>query len=308
MLDPDQYPAPEDFDLDAALGLIRRAMPGLALNDPRVLGNGFDNIALLVGGMIFRFPRSLAGEARLRKEAGFLALIRPRIDMVLPDLVLHEDPSVFSCHRFIPGEVFTPDKYLTLSEIKREQMAEQLAVLYAQLHAIPVAEVQSAGAVRVDDFCDTEKMLVTLETVLTADECRWAQQVVAAWRNLPPDPLGNVFGWFDGHGWNMAIDFDRGQINGVFDFADAGLGSVHNDLMHNNLMHPDLTERIIRRYNARTGQQVDPQRIALISSMHRLSDMAESHDHPVFGELTYYLLRRWRKHPQATSAPMTFPQ
>lgn len=299
MLDPDQYPAPVDFDLDATLNAIRAAMPGLALDDPRVLGNGFDNIALLAGGMIFRFPRSAAGEARLRKEADFLALIRPRVDMILPDLVVHEGPTVFSCHHFIPGEVFTPDRYLALTESKRDQMAEELAVLYAQLHAIPVAEAKAVGASRVDNFCEAKEVLASLKTLLTADELQWAQQVVTAWQNLPSDPLGDVFGWFDGHGWNMAIDFDNGHINGVFDFADAGFGAVHYDLMHNNLMHPDLTERIVRHYSAITAQQVDPHRIAILSSMHRLSDMAESYDDPMFGELTTFLLREWRKHPQS---------
>lgn len=299
MLDPDQYPAPADFDVTIALNAIRAVMPDLSADNPRVLGNGFDNVAILADGMIFRFPRSANGERRLRKEAGFLALIRPRVEMALPELTVHDGPPVFSSHPFIPGEVFTPDKYLDLTDAKRGQMAEELATLYAQLHDFSIEKAQSAGAVRVDDFREAEEVLTTLEPVLTSDEWQWAQRVVAEWIALPPDPLGDVFSWFDGHGWNMAIDFEAGHINGVFDFADAGLGAVHNDLMHTNLMHPDLTARVIRGYNAITGRQVDPQRIAIITNMHRLSDMTESHDDPEFGALTYHLLREWRKHPQS---------
>ena len=44
---------------------------------------------------------------------------------------------------------------------------------------------------------------------------------------MPPDPLGTVYGFFDGHGWNMAFDHARGRLNGIFDFGDSGFGPLH---------------------------------------------------------------------------------
>lgn len=299
MLDPSHYKPPEGFDFDAALRVIGAENPELDLSDMRVLGNGFDNVALSAAGHIFRFPRNPEGRKRLRGEVELLRLIRSHVDMAVPDLQFYGGPPAFSCHREIPGEVFLVEKYLALSDADRDRMAEQLAELYAQLHEIPVMEARAAGAGHVEGFLALPEMQTRLKQLLSEQDWHWAERVFSLWQDLPPDPLGEVFGWFDGHGWNMAIDPKTGHINGVFDFADSGIGPVHDELMETNLLHPDLTARVNHRYSRLTGRDVDPQRIAVLTSMHRLSDLAKSHDHPIFGELTWELFRVWLKQPES---------
>ena len=74
---------------------------------------------------------------------------------------------------------------------------------------------------------------------------------------LPPDPLGEVFGQFDGHGWNMAFDHAAGWLNGIYDFGDAGIGVRHRDFIYCGLTSLDLMARVVLAYGAATGLAVD---------------------------------------------------
>jgi Ser/Thr protein kinase RdoA (MazF antagonist) len=97
---------------------------------------------------------------------------------------------------------------------------------------------------------------------------------------LPPDPHGTTYGFFDGHGWNMAFDHAQGRLNGVYDFADSGLGPLHQDFIYSNFISPDLTGRIVTAYEALTGRRLDRRRITVLTGFHRLSELAALADRP----------------------------
>src|SRR5690606_2345867 len=97
-------------------------------------------------------------------------------------------------------------------------------------------------------------------------------------RDLDPDPYGTIYGFFDGHGWNMAFDHAAGRLNGVYDFADSGLGPLHQDFLYSNLISADLTARIITAYERETGRHIDRDRVDLLTGTHRLWELAmEAH-------------------------------
>lgn len=88
--------------------------------------------------------------------------------------------------------------------------------------------------------------------------------------------LAAIDGYFDGHGWNIAFDHATGTLNGVFDFADSGFGARHQDLSYSNWISPDLTLRIIARYEQLTGQAIDRDRVMLYSAVLRLVEFAQA--------------------------------
>ena len=94
---------------------------------------------------------------------------------------------------------------------------------------------------------------------------------------IPPAITGDelVYGYFDGHGWNMAFDHETGMLNGVFDFADSGFGSRHRDLSYSNWISADLTLRIIDRYEELARVKVNRDLVMLYSSALRLAELAE---------------------------------
>jgi aminoglycoside phosphotransferase len=235
-----------------------------------VLGEGWDSVALDVAGeWIFKFPRSADAEASLLREAGFLDAIAGRVRMNVPQLIVHDrGDRPFSQHRKIAGEHLLAEGYRKLTEEHRDRLARQLAELYVDLHAIPIGVMVEAGAEPVDAFPSPEWIEERLGR-LPAHLQAYGRDVIARWREEIARPADLVFGQFDGHGWNMAFDHASGTLNGVFDFADAGIGERHRDFALPNLIDPDLTGRVIAHYADLTGIAIDPARVDLNTAVQR---------------------------------------
>lgn len=255
---------------------IVRVFPGLAGSPFGLAAAGWDSDAVEVDGrLMFKFPRHRRAATALRREAALLAVIRPSITMAVPLLRLHEGPPLFSSHEKLRGGHLLAADYAELSEPARQRLGEELARFYAELHGLgrdvmaaagagPIAAWQTPAAIRA-------KALPLLPPVLRPV----AKDVLDAFECMPPDPGGQIYGFFDGHGWNMAFDHARGRLNGIYDFADSGLGPLHQEFIYSNFVSSDLTDRIVAGYQRRTGRLLDRRRIALLTGVHRLSELAE---------------------------------
>lgn len=268
-------------DVAPLLARIGQVAPELAGQPYEVLGEGWDSVALDIAGQwIFKFPRSAWAEGALLREAGFLKAILPRVRMRLPELVLHEvDGAPFSQHRKIPGAHLLAADYKKLDEGRRDPLARQLAGLHADLHAIPPSDMESAGAGAVEAL-PTPEWIEERIGRLPPHLLIYARNTVARWREERARVPDLVFGQFDGHGWNMAFDHDAGVLNGVYDFADAGVGERHRDFSSTNWIDPDLTERIIVHYSALTGIAIDHRRVDLYTAVLRLWEHLGEDDIP----------------------------
>lgn len=263
----------EPEDIETYRGAIRAVRPDLA-DRPLVLHTrGWDSNAVEAGDTIFKFPKQAEAIPRLRREAAFLALIRPRVQLAVPDMRLHESPMLFSEHRMIPGTIIETAGYDVLSERQKQAMAETLAAFYAALHTIPVADAIAAGAEPKHGWPAAAEVLPALRARLPAAVCAFAERAFAAYDALPAEE--EIFGYFDGHGWNMAFDHARGVLNGVYDFADAAIGPLSREFTYPALTSTDLAERIIPRYETLTGKTVDRRAVAIRLSVQNFSELAE---------------------------------
>lgn len=258
----------------AAIAAVR---PDLS-RAPMVLHTrGWDSNAVEAGDIIFKFPKHADAPARLRREAKFLALIAPRVPLAVPRMILHESPTLFSEHVMIPGDIIETADYDVLSDAQKEGMAEALAAFYAALHTIPVSEAVAAGAEPKPEWPDAAAVLPVLHARLPAPVHEFAERVFAAYLELPHEDT--IFGYFDGHGWNMAFDHQRGVLNGVYDFADAAIGPRTREFTYSSLTSTDLTERLIAAYEAETGIAIDRRAVAIRMSVQNFSELAELEEH-----------------------------
>ncbi|WEK03048.1 MAG: aminoglycoside phosphotransferase family protein [Candidatus Devosia phytovorans] len=264
------------FDLDTLKAIIVARFPELAGSTFTLLSEGWDSVAVDVDDrLIFKFPRDpLAAEA-LRRESSILGVVGPAVAMRVTALELFEAPQLFSRHVKISGEHLLAAQYEQLGEAERQRMGEELGLFYARLHAIPPEAAAAAGALPVDAFLPADAIRSRIAPVLPSALKPWAEGVLDQWAALTPDPYGTTYGFFDGHGWNMAFDHGLGQLNGVYDFADSGIGPLHQDFLYSSMISPDLTERIISAYEAITGRQIDRARVDLLTAVHRLWELAE---------------------------------
>ena len=235
-----------------------------------LLGSGWDSEAFALDGrIVIKRPRHAAAEARLRQEAAVLALVRPRVTLAVPDVHLVEGPPVWSWHEMVPGRQLLAADYVVLPDSARAGLARDLARFLAEVHGVAVP---FAG--RVQAWAGTEQ-LAALVPGLPEGLRRAAARVVAEYAGLPADPLGEVFGQFDTHGWNMAFDAVAGRLNGVFDFGDAGIGARHRDFIYCGLTSLDLMARVVGEYRALTGRAVDMGRVRTLAGAHRLWEWGE---------------------------------
>ncbi len=255
--------------------LVIGTLPQFAGGNFISLTEGWDSVALECDGWIFKFARHPEAEARLRREVALLAFLKPRVTMPLPQMVLHEGPVPFSQHLKLRGASLEKPQYLALDEGRRNALATRMAQLYAELHALPLNRMQAVGAVGVDPWMSPDEIMARTEDRLPRGYKGFVKRSMAAYRKLSIAGGELVYGYFDGHGWNMAFDHETGMLNGVFDFADSGFGSRHRDLSYSNWISADLTLRIIDRYEELARLKVDRNLVMLYSSALRLAELAE---------------------------------
>lgn len=254
------------------------AHPEFADSQFTMLADGWDSVALDIDDRyIIKFPRHDMGAAGLRNEGRLLDLIGRSVDLPVPSPLAFELPRYHTMHRKLPGVALDPAVYATLAEPTRQAIGEQLGLFYAQLHAIDADLFRQGGAAPVQAWLDAEAIRLRIAALLPAPLEKWATKALAQWQQLPPDPHGTTFGFFDGHGWNMAYDAAAQRLGGVFDFGDSGFGPLHQEFVYSNLISPDLTRRIIDSYERHSGRIIDRDRVLLLTDIHRLWEIAEEY-------------------------------
>lgn len=255
---------------------ILTTLPQFEASTFTMLNSGWDSVAIEAdGAWIFKFPRRPAAVERLRKECRILSLIRPRVALSVPDMVLHEAPTLFSQHRKLAGGFLETADYLPLSSAQRDAVAEKMAGLYAALHAIPKTEARAAGATAIDPWTPVDQV-ARCAPHLPGDLLSHLAATLEAYAAIPTDPAEEIYGYFDGHGWNMAFERATATLNGVYDFADSGFGPRSQDLSYSNWISRDLTVRIISHYERMTGRSIDRERVMLYSQMLRFVEFANA--------------------------------
>ncbi len=276
---------------------IRKEFPELADARLEVLGEGWHSTAIEADDrLVFKFPRHEIARAALIKEAALLAAVRPALTMSVPDLRIHEGPPLFSSHRKIDGQHLLGADYAALSDAVRDQLATDIARFYAELHRLPVERMTTAGATPIAPWQSPAAMRANALPALPAELRHAAADIISAYEQLSADPLGTIYGFFDGHGWNMAFDHSAQHLNGIYDFADSGFGGRHQEFIYSNLISPDLTARIIRAYEALSGLPLDRARIATLTGAHRLSELAELADDPTHAPTMVQAAIEWLSH------------
>ncbi|MGV8853729.1 MAG: phosphotransferase family protein [Devosia sp.] len=279
------------FSLDTLRAIIIDKFPEHAGAQFTLLSEGWDSVAVDIDGrLIFKFPRHERGEAALRREAAILGTVGATVTLPVPKLVLFDTPRIFSRHEKLPGDHLLPAQYDALDELARQALGEALGQFYAELHTIEPAQAIAAGVQPADAWLDADEILRCAVPVLPEALRPFAEHAMAAWRNLEPDPYGDVYGYFDGHGWNMAFDHANNCLNGIYDFADSGIGPLHREFVYSSLVSPDLTPRIIASYERHSGRVLDRKRIDVLTATHWLWELAAGADMPEVDAMLAHLL------------------
>jgi len=287
-----------DLSLDNLKAIVLAHFPELADARFSLLTEGWDCIALDGGDrLIFKFPRHEQARKALVRERGLLEVIRPAVAMLVPELQLIAGPPLFSRHEKIPGEHLLAEHYEKLDEPGRDALAAAMARFFADLHRLDHDAMRRAGALPIGPWFKAEMIAAKAMPLLTGPYRDFAAETLAAWQVLPADPYGETYGFFDGHGWNMAFDHQSHRLNGVYDFGDSGFGPLHREFVYPSLVSGDLTKRIIDHYEPLAGRSIDRDRVRLLTGVHKLYELAECAEDDKYRDQTLTGVIDWADQP-----------
>lgn len=287
-------------DIASCRDAIVQTFPDLRNAAFRPLTMGWHSLAIDVDNrLIFKFPKGDEAARALRREARILAAARPHLAMPVPDLVLVDGPVLFSRHTKIHGDHLVSAQYEALPAVARERLADDLALFYRQVHALDPGVMRDAGAAAIQPWRPLGEIRSTALPLVPPPLRALCEKTIDAYETLGPDPLGTTYGFFDGHGWNMAFDHAQGRLNGVYDFADSGFGPLHQDFVYSAFISPRLTRLIVDRYAVLAGQLIDRRRVDILIGIHRLSELAELAADPRHLEMARDSVAFWAAHRSA---------
>ena len=116
---------------------IRKIAPEVVVNSIAINREGLLNDVVIINGeLIFRFPKHEYGLRHLKDEARLLRLLQNYITLKIPSPLYETDDCL--AYRMIPGETLRRDMLMRLSESDQQVIADQLAQFLKELHGIPI--------------------------------------------------------------------------------------------------------------------------------------------------------------------------
>lgn len=236
-------------------GRIRAVHPDLEVTSFRYERGQFNDVLLLDGGLVFRFPRSPHAAQVLAHEVSILRAIRPYLSLPIPnpefgDLASSEP---FVGYRLIPGAPLTRADVAAMDDAGLDRLAGQLAGFLTVLHAVPLDRLgaESPRDTRDEWLARYAEMRERLFPFMR-DNAREAVR-----RHFEPyldDPDSFAFEPRVRHGdfgaGNILWDAATATVTGVIDFSFAGVGDPAIDAAAASTLHPSMLERLIDHYPA----------------------------------------------------------
>ena len=169
---------------------IAAACPELAMETAELFRAGQNNDLILVNGeLIFRFPKYRQGIARLGRERAILNAVRGRLPLATPDYFYHnvdeeEVGRAFVGYRKLPGSSLWSEEYAQISdEGTIDRLATDVASFLQTLHATPLDSI-SMPLGPPDSQAGWQDMFSRIREVvyphLTAEARRWTTERFAA--------------------------------------------------------------------------------------------------------------------------------
>ncbi len=126
--------------------LINEKLPNLFFHNVEHAGGQFNDVLIVNGEWVFRFPRYREGVANLLAETRLLEALQGRLSLEIPRPLVkgfeYKVPGLtFTGHRLVKGEPLDPQGLSALPAEQQEKLAGQLAEFLCELHHVDLAHI-----------------------------------------------------------------------------------------------------------------------------------------------------------------------
>ncbi len=213
---------------------IAAGCPELGLETVELFRAGQNNQLILVNGeLIFRFPKYDSGADRLRRELAILRAAGPRLSLATPKYIYYnlDDRTgrAFAGYRMLPGRPLWPQDFERIGdEGTVERLAEDIATFLQMLHAVPPDTVDIPQTPS-DSPAAWREIFGRIEEVvfprLTAEALAWTgEQFDAFLGDGEQFTFDNALRHGDFGSSNMLYSAEEQRVVGMIDFGHAGIG------------------------------------------------------------------------------------
>ncbi len=214
------WQAEQLVDAQRAAALVGRQFPALRGAPVRAVATGWDNSVLLVGEVLFRFPRREVAVGLQRRELAVLPVVAPQVPLAVPAPTHVGEPDLDYPWPFW-GAPMLPGDELALVDVPREAAAEAAGAFLRALHGLRVEvdlPVDPMGRGSPQARADLSRgWLSSLHERGLWQPSRAADELVGASPGAPPGPFVLVHG--DLHPRHLLVD-RAGRATGVIDWGD----------------------------------------------------------------------------------------
>jgi aminoglycoside 2''-phosphotransferase len=246
------------------LSQIRTAIPSVVFDRVENAAGQFNDVLIVNGQWVFRFPRHREGVARLMAETRLLGALRGQLPLQIPDPQHHRfEPPVpglaFIGYKCLPGHPITREQLAVVySEWARDDLAAQLAGFLRALHAIPLTSLPAESTPPNHPLHDRREDWVRMyaevrEKLFPAMRADARKSLTLHFEAYLDDSSLHDFtpalrhGDFGGD--NILWDPVRAKALAVIDFSSCGLGDPAMDLASISTLDEDLFNRLASRYD-----------------------------------------------------------
>jgi aminoglycoside 2''-phosphotransferase len=220
----------KQYNAAAISEVLKREIPNLAISAITIIETGWDHLVAEVNeDWIFRFPRTEGSIANLEREKQLLEYLKNKITLPIPHYYYSGTDIAFVGYRKIPGIHLNRLVYASLTPDVRHHIAETLAKFFTQLHHA-VSKRQALQWEYTHIIRPLEEMESNLLGTLPPDISVMVQKAITHAREDLSAEQNLVFCHQDVNGDNTAFNVTTGQITGVFDFSDVGIGPYSWDV------------------------------------------------------------------------------
>jgi aminoglycoside phosphotransferase (APT) family kinase protein len=241
-----------------AIEYVKQHLPSVELE---IVESGYENLIIIAGEQVFRFPNTEASWNRDKLECVLFKVISERAVLPIPNIIRVSDNPPFAVISKVHGSHYSED-LAELSYDDRVKYARQLAQFANKLHdsidSHTFKKLKQDNEVVNDPIDDWE--LYMSKFLLDCNYLSHAQQAAAAegyyiWRENLTKQDRTLVVHDDLHTGNVFVD--GGRITGVIDFGDCTVGSAEQELRQLYRADSDTLKAGIDEYNRLSSKKID---------------------------------------------------
>lgn len=216
--------------------------------------------------IIVKFPQRKNIVHEFKQDNALLRFLHGKTSLPIPNSKIQEGEYTYSWHKKIPGNFIFQAGLDALPPAKRQKFCDDIAAFVFGLHSMTDEVFNNVYIPYWDRFERYPKPAEIIartaaDKKLSASDRAFLKSFYKKFILANENAIVR-FSHFDIMPKNIAFDFKKGKIEGIYDFGDAGIGDIHQDFSQIGLHYGfDTLSKIVARYEKLSGLRLDIDKI-----------------------------------------------